>query len=318
MRSHVPSGAEVPSVRRTEPRGRLGVLHTPELSHAPSEQDSIRSFFKQAARRGFLPVALGRGGLALVDTLDALFIRDLTSPRNHTYAFALKAEARGIPVLDDPRSILCCSDKALLHRAFAARELPTPRTVVATAATPAKALVQELGLPLVLKLPESSFSRGVHRASSAREAESRLAALLASSPSVVAQEYLPTPFDWRIGVLAGEPLFACRYHMAPGHWQIINHDSSEAPEGAVEPVALSSAPAEAVALALEASALVGDGLYGVDIKQRGDDFFLIEVNDNPDIHEEFEASRPSDRVWDRLAGWFAAHVQAGRAATAAA
>jgi glutathione synthase/RimK-type ligase-like ATP-grasp enzyme len=60
-----------------------------------------------------------------------------------------------------------------------------------------------------------------------------------------------------------------------------------------------------VALALKASARMGEGLYGVDIKERGGRFYVIEVNDNPDIHHAFEASRPSDRVWSRIAGWFA-------------
>jgi glutathione synthase/RimK-type ligase-like ATP-grasp enzyme len=93
--------------------------------------------------------------------------------------------------------------------------------------------------------------------------------------------------------------------MAPGHWQIVDHRHEQPREGAVEPLALADAPAEAVALALKASARMGEGLYGVDVKERGGRFYVIEVNDNPDIHHAFEASRPSDRVWSRIAGWFA-------------
>ena len=36
---------------------------------------------------------------------------------------------------------------------------------------------------------------------------------------------MPTDYDWRIGVLDGEPLFACKYKMARGHWQIIKHEA---------------------------------------------------------------------------------------------
>jgi hypothetical protein len=40
---------------------------------------------------------------------------------------------------------------------------------------------------------------------------------------LMAQEFLPTEFDWRVGVLAGEPLFLCQCCMACGHWQIVKH-----------------------------------------------------------------------------------------------
>src|SRR5262245_37265394 len=31
---------------------------------------------------------------------------------------------------------------------------------------------------------------------------------------LLTQKFLPTEFDWRVGVLAGEPLFVCQYRMA--------------------------------------------------------------------------------------------------------
>ena len=34
------------------------------------------------------------------------------------------------------------------------------------------------------------------------------------SSVLLAQEFIPTEFDWRIGLLDGEPLFACKYYMA--------------------------------------------------------------------------------------------------------
>ena len=222
-----------------------------------------------------------------------------------------------MPVLDDPASILACSDKSWLHVKLAERDIPAPRGLILTAATPVASAIEELGLPLVLKLPEGSFSDGVYRASSAEEAHARLQDLLRRSRAVVAQEYMETAFDWRIGILAGEPLFACRYHMAPGHWQIVHHAGENPGEGEVEPLALDEAPAEAVALAIEASALIGRGLYGVDIKERGGSFYVIEVNDNPDLHHDLEASR-HNRVWGRLAAWFAERIGAGAALHAAA
>ena len=41
-------------------------------------------------------------------------------------------------------------------------------------------------------------------------------------------------------------------------------------------------------LAVKATSLIGNGLYGVDIKQRGKKFYIIEINDNPNLDEGVE------------------------------
>jgi glutathione synthase/RimK-type ligase-like ATP-grasp enzyme len=72
--------------------------------------------------------------------------------------------------------------------------------------------------------------------------------------------------------------------MSRGHWQIYNHGAKgTAKSGGFETVAVRDAPAEVVKLALKATQAVGDGLYGVDIKQVGNKPVVIEVNDNPSI-----------------------------------
>ena len=52
---------------------------------------------------------------------------------------------------------------------------------------------------------------------------------------LLAQKFMPTDFDWRVGVLDGEPLFVCQYQMAQGHWQIIKHGPNGAEEGGFAP-----------------------------------------------------------------------------------
>jgi len=101
---------------------------------------------------------------------------------------------------------------------------------------------------------------------------------------VVAQTFTPSDFDWRIGVLGSAPLFACRYHMARGHWQIQKAlGKSERLYGKTETLRIEDAPKAIVALAVRASALIGDGLYGVDIKDVDGRLLVMEVNDNPSI-----------------------------------
>ena len=44
--------------------------------------------------------------------------------------------------------------------------------------------------------------------------------LFEKSAILLAQAFTPTEFDWRVGLLNGVPLYACKYYMAKGHWQI--------------------------------------------------------------------------------------------------
>jgi len=120
-----------------------------------------------------------------------------------------------------------------------------------------------LGLPCVLKAPDGSFGRGVVRCATREDIQTVGARLLERSDVIVAQGFAPTEYDWRIGVLDGQPLYASRYFMAPGHWQIVARDASgvKVDEGEAETVRVEDAPAEVVAVALRAAAVVGDGQH---------------------------------------------------------
>src|SRR5690606_17692969 len=87
-------------------------------------------------------------------------------------------------------------------------------------------IARELGLPCILKQPDAAFSQGVVKVENEAELEEYAEKYLAKSDLVIAQEFLPTPFDWRIGVFDREPLYACKYHMAPKHWQITQRDET--------------------------------------------------------------------------------------------
>jgi glutathione synthase/RimK-type ligase-like ATP-grasp enzyme len=43
-----------------------------------------------------------------------------------------------------------------------------------------------------------------------------------------------------------------------------------------------------VEAAMRAAGLIGDGLYGVDLKQTKDGVFVIEINDNPNLDRGVE------------------------------
>jgi glutathione synthase/RimK-type ligase-like ATP-grasp enzyme len=165
-------------------------------------------------------------------------------------------------------------------------------------------VIQRVGLPCVLKKPDGSFSAGVAKATSQEELEERLAVLLEESELVVAQEFTPSAFDWRVGVLDGQPLYAARYHMAKGHWQIIHARGDSTRYGDVEAVAIDDAPKQVVEIAVKAARLIGDGVYGVDLKEVNGRVIVMEVNDNPNLDGGFEDGVLKDALWDELIRWF--------------
>jgi glutathione synthase/RimK-type ligase-like ATP-grasp enzyme len=55
-----------------------------------------------------------------------------------------------------------------------------------------------------------------------------------------------------------------------------------------------NAPAALKELALKACAIIGRGLYGVDIKEANGNYVVVEVNDNPSIYAGYEDLRDKD------------------------
>jgi len=86
--------------------------------------------------------------------------------------------------------------------------------------------------------------------------------------------------------------------MARGHWQIQKATSDkERLYGKTETLAVSDAPKAVVDLAVRAAGLIGDGLYGVDIKDVGGRLLVMEVNDNPSIEAGTEDAVLKDDLY---------------------
>ena len=126
---------------------------------------------------------------------------------------------------------------------------------------------------------------------------------------MVAQEFVPTSFDWRIGILDGHALYACRYYMARGHWQIYNNSNRQTVAGKSDTLPVEDVPRHVVETALKAARLVGDGLYGVDLKDRGDEALVIEVNDNPSLDHDVEDLVLKDSLYDAVIGTLVRRIE---------
>ncbi|HLE84577.1 MAG TPA: RimK family protein [Thermoanaerobaculia bacterium] len=286
--------------RRSPSRYDLAILVNPAEENPPSDRMAIQRFVKAAQELGIAADVIGPDDFGAIGEYDALFLRETTRVDHHSYRFARRAAAEGLVVIDDPDSIVRCTNKVFLAERLTRARIPMPKTVVVHRDNLAAA-GEALGFPCVLKMPDSAFSQGVFRAEDAAGFQEIAQRLLASSDLLIAQEFLPTAFDWRIGVLDRKPLYACRYHMAAGHWQIVRQETrGRRRYGRVEAVPVDAVPRPIVATALRAANLMGDGLYGVDLKERAGRVYVMEVNDNPTLETGEEDAAVGDALYRRV------------------
>lgn len=283
----------------------LAILVNPEDKAAPSNRRAIVKFRQAAEELGFRVDIIGPDSIDRISEYDALLIRENTHVNNHTYRMARKAQQEGLAVMDAPDAILKCNNKVYLAEVMEAHHVPTPRTMIVHSENRHE-VGQRLGFPVVLKLPDSTFSIGVVKAKTPEELEQKLDSILAESDLAVAQEYMPSDFDWRVGVLDGKPLYACKYYMARGHWQIYNWGSAtkEDETGNFDTVKVDECAKHIMDAALKAvRAMVGErGLFGVDIKEHGGKAYVIEVNECPNIDHGIEDVELGDEIYRRIIG----------------
>ncbi len=283
----------------------LAILHEPGEAMPPSDKAALDRFLRIGQALRIDVEMITSKDYRRIPEFDALFIRTTTAIDHYTYHFARKAEQEGLAVIDDPTSILRCTNKVFLHELLIRHGIPTPRSEAINRQDfndeMLPLLEHRLGYPIVLKIPDGSFSRGIRKADNRQQLIEYGTELLKHSRLILAQEFVYTQFDWRVGVLNGKPLYVCQYEMSHKHWQIVKHRADGSfREGGSKTFTVEEAPKAAVEAATRAAALMGDGLYGVDIKQTDKGFLVIEVNDNPNIEHGIEDKILQDKLYTMI------------------
>lgn len=287
----------------------MAILTNPADEYAPSNERALEKFIESAEKLGIDAELIDRDAYSRLPEYDALFIRETTSVTNHTFRFARRAEAEGLVVMDDPQSILKCTNKVYLEELLTRHRIPTPKSIIVHRDN-LDLLPYEIGFPLILKQPDSSYSVGVLKIENREQLEKKAPPMLDDSELLIAQEFLPTEFDWRIGVIDGKPFYACKYFMAKKHWQIIQHKDKGVKEGRVEAVPLIRVPDRVLKVAVKSAQLIGNGLYGIDLKQVGTKVYVIEINDNPSIDAGYEDAVTKNRIYDTVMKSFLRRIKA--------
>lgn len=293
----------------------LAILVDPNEESPPSNAKALRYFTEAARDIGFFVELITKADADRVPEFDALFIRETTFVDHHTYRLARLAHAEGLVVIDDPWSILRSTNKIFLAESMTRAKIPTPATVILTRDDLAEKRLLGIQLPCVLKLPDAAFSRGVKKVENLDELRAELKAMLKESELILAQEFVPSEYDWRIGILDHQPLFACKYYMASDHWQIYNWNAENQKHrsGKSETIHVEFAPPQVVRAACDAARLIGDGFYGVDLKQVGDRVMVIEVNDNPNVDSGIEDAALGMELYRRVVRSLRRRIEHARA-----
>ncbi|MBN2164997.1 MAG: GNAT family N-acetyltransferase [Marinilabiliaceae bacterium] len=279
----------------------LAILVNPEDPTPPSCPDALTQFKKAAHRKGIYTEFITKSDIDRINEFDALFIRETTGVNNHTYQISRLAYAEGLVVIDDPWSIVRCSNKIYQNELFRSNKILTPKTTVYTKNFFQPKDLDKVNFPIVIKQPDSAFSLGIIKVNNKDEALETIKKLFKKSDMVIGQEFLYSPFDWRIGIIDNTPLFACKYFMTKGHWQIYSwQNESEEHSGGYETLPISEVPVKVLETARKAASLIGDGLYGVDLKEINGKVYVIEVNDNPNIDAEVEDNYLKEKLYDRI------------------
>jgi glutathione synthase/RimK-type ligase-like ATP-grasp enzyme len=290
----------------------LAILIDPQEHHPPSDEKAIQKFVKAADQAGFYTELITRNDFDKLIQFDALFIRETTFVNHHTFRFAKKAMSLGLAVIDDPDSILKCTNKVYLYELLNANKILTPKSFVVSKENH-KTLPEKIAFPFILKQPDGAFSKGVFKINNIEEFKTVTGNMFKDSDLLIAQEYLPTPFDWRVGVIDGQPLYVCKYYMASEHWQIVNWNAQESSqEGKDECISVDQAPSGLIKTALRATSLIGKSLYGVDMKEVDGKFYVIEINDNPNIDSGIEDKILKERLYSTVMEVFLNKIKADK------
>jgi len=264
------------------------------------EAMALQNFKATAERMGHKLNFTFRENLREIPKYDAVFIRATTDPLYTAYIVSKTAWEAGLKVVDDPKSIQICGNKIHLYELFKKHDIPhIPTLFLNKDELHHKRILNTFkffGRPVVIKAPYTSFSRYVEKVSCETSFRDVCKRFFRKSDVLAVQKFMPTTFDWRVGVLDGEVLYVCKYMVPKGRWK---HGAKRRGKpsfvwGRTVSLKRDNAPAMLKETALKACEIIGNGLYGVDIKEIDGEYVVVEVNDNPSIYSGQEDLRDKD------------------------
>lgn len=298
---------------------KIAILIDPSDKHSPSDSLALSKFKTAAKNVGLSASFISKDDFDILNKFDALFVRSVTFEDHYSMGFIKKAKELNIISLDNNKTVFLGSNKhnyllALTHddNKVIFNNINIPITCDKLHDKNTFNLIRNHSIEWVfekldLKKYKITKSYTGYFCESVKKIEDKEMLSLENDDGFIFQEYMPTEYDWRICILNNKPLFACKYHMVKDHWQIAKHlDNGETIWGDVECIDLKDVPQGVIDLAIDSCRIIGDiGLFGVDIKDYKGNYYLIEVNDNPNIEANFEDKLLGDEIYIKIMKWYA-------------
>ncbi|HLN45406.1 MAG TPA: RimK family alpha-L-glutamate ligase [Candidatus Sulfotelmatobacter sp.] len=271
----------------------------------PREEAALQNFKNAAEQQGQEFHFLFREDIPNIPKYNAVFIRATTDPLYTSYIVSKTAWELGLRVIDDPDSIQICANKIHQYSLLEKYNVPHIPTMFLNREELHHKRIAEifdiLGKPVVIKAPYTSFSRYVEKAACETSFRDIAKRYFKKSDIIAIQQFCPTQFDWRVGVLNDQVLYTCKYMIPKGRWK---HGAKLRGKptviwGRTVSMKKTNTPMRVRDVALRACRVVGKGLYGVDIKEINGEFLVVEINDNPSIYAGYEDLRDKD-LYDKI------------------
>lgn len=282
---------------------RLAIPYDIHEKHPPSCLDTIRHFAGIAKRHNIDIDIVGQ--FVELRAYDGLWVRETIWTSHRSFRFIVRAHQIGIPSLDSVHACLSLESKIPMYTIMEVGDVMVPYTINVSVDDDMADIANRLGYPFVVKIPDGTRSIGMVKVENRIDAQKAETLFSQSCPILMAQRFMKTDYDWRIGVLDGRAIYAVQYLFPEGHWQIIKHedDGSEI-EGTWKAFHLKDIPVGVRMEAEKAARLFGDGLFGVDVKVMPENAmpYVMEVNHNPTLDAGDEDN--GNPVWDNICEWF--------------
>src|SRR4051794_9515529 len=111
-------------------RPRLAILWNPDEPHQPSNKEALHRLVRAAPLVGLEAELIGLDALERLPEFDGLFNRASPEVDGVSYEFVRRAESMGMPVIDDPESILKCLNKVFMQELMHRHRIAQPRSLV--------------------------------------------------------------------------------------------------------------------------------------------------------------------------------------------
>jgi glutathione synthase/RimK-type ligase-like ATP-grasp enzyme len=297
------------SLDKKTPYFKLAMLVDPKEKNPASDPKALEKFVEAGEALRIKVDLITKKDIKVIPGYAGLFLRATPDVTNFTYKFLRCAVQENLALIDDPQTIIRCNDKVYQAEAFKKHNIKTPQTIIVNRYQQDEISVS---FPCVIKRPDNGFCKDILKAENEKQLKRALERLFKYSDLLVIQSFLPSEFDWRIGILDGKPVYVSKYFMAPGHWQVINWkaEDDDDSEGDHESLTLNRVPKDVLETALRATQIMGDGFYGVDIKSCNHEHYVMEVNSVPGIFHGIEDVARGKDMYQQVMQVFLQRMQA--------